>query len=117
MHLEEKLTALLRTICPNVFADFAPGDTPVPYVVYQQIGGQSDVTLDNLLLSKRNAWMQTEVWASTVGEAVVTMLAIEQALVSAKDMQASPMAAMTRDFDSATGRRAARQDFDIWADR
>lgn len=117
MHLEEKLTALLRTICPNVFVDFAPADTAMPYVVYQQIGGQSDVALDNRLLSKRNAWMQTEAWAGTRGEAVVMMLAIEQALTAAKDIQASPMAAMTADFDSVTGRRAARQDFDIWADR
>lgn len=117
MQLEEKLTALLRSICPSSFADYAPNNTGVPYVVWQQIGGASLTFLDPTLPNKRNAWVQIEVWCATRAEASALMLQIEAAMVAATDMQATPMAAMTNDFDSDTGRRGCRQDFNIWADR
>lgn len=117
MQLEEKLTALLRSICPSSFADYAPNNTGVPYVVWQQIGGDAPTFIDGELPNKRNAWVQVDVWCETRAQASNLMLQIEAAMIAATEIQASPMAAMTNDFDSETGRRGCRQDFDIWADR
>jgi hypothetical protein len=117
MQLEEKLTALLQTICPSSFPDYAPANTVVPYVIWQQIGGEAPDFLDQALPNKRNGWVQIEVWCTTRAAASALMLQIEAALIAATNMQATPMAALTNDFDSDTGRRGCRQDFNIWADR
>lgn len=117
MGLEEKLTALLSEICPNTFCDFAPIDTPRPYVTWQQIGGDADTYIDRVVSSKRNAFIQVNVWSDRREEANTMMLQIEAALIEAVQLQAEPMAAMSSDFDADMLRYGSQQDFSIWADR
>jgi len=117
MGLDEKLTALLQAICPNTFCDFAPTNTPRPYVIWQQIGGDALTFIDGALPNKRNAWVQINVWSDRRSEATTLMLQIEAALVAAVQLQAEPMAAMSSDSDADLKRYGSQQDFNIWADR
>lgn len=117
MTLEEMLYAELTAVCPRVFPDFAPTDTPRPYVTWQQVGGESIQFMDRTVPSKENADIQISVWADTRKEAKATILAIEAQLIGATSVQASPIAAAISDFDADMERYCSRQDFDVWADR
>jgi hypothetical protein len=117
MTLEENLYAELIAVCPRVFADFAPTDTPRPYVTWQQVGGDVVAFMDRTVPSKENASIQVSVWADTRKEAKATILAIESRLILATTVQASPIAAAVSDFDADMERYCSRQDFDVWADR
>lgn len=117
MTLEEKLFAALTAICPRVFQDFAPTNTPRPYVTFQQIGGETVEFLDRAVASKENAYVQVNVWADTRKEAKGTIQQIEVALVQATEFQASPQAAPSNDFDPDMDRYSSMQDFSVWADR
>jgi hypothetical protein len=117
MTLEEKLTAILRTIVPDSFCDFAPVGQQVPYCTYQQIGGVAPTFIDNAVPSKENAVMQVNVWDSSRRGAKDKIKQIEAALIAATDLQARPFAAAASTFDADMARYASSQDFSIWADR
>lgn len=117
MTLEEQLTALLRTVCPRVYCDFAPTDTARPYLTFQQIGGESPTFIDNTVPSKENAEVQVNVWSDSRLEAKATIKQIETALIEATAVQARPVSASRSDFDADMKRYGATQDFSIWADR
>jgi hypothetical protein len=116
MALEEKLAVLLQAICPNTFPDFAPIGTPKPYVTWQQIGGDTVDTIDNVVPSIENALVQINVWSDRRLEAKALIKQIEAALISAQNLQARPTDAAVSDGDPDIG-RCSRQDFSIWADR
>jgi hypothetical protein len=115
--LDEKLTALLKTICPRVRPDFAPTDTPQPYIIYQGVGGQAFNFLDKSVPNKKNADVQISVWAVTRLEASDLIDRIEVAMIQAAEFDAEPIAAASHDYDHDTERRSARQDFSVWYDR
>lgn len=117
MTLEEKLVALLLPICERTFPDFAPVDTPRPYVTWQQIGGDAPDFVDNSLPDKENAFVQINVWSDRRTEAKALIKQVEAALVAATAVQASPMGAAASDADPDMERYCSRQDFSIWADR
>lgn len=114
MTLEEKLTTLLRGLCPRVFRITAPVGTEQPYITYQRIGGQSVDFIDNAIPSKRNALVQINVWG---GDPDALIQQVELALRTSTDMQAAPQGE-SRDADEPDMELVgASQDFDIWADR
>jgi hypothetical protein len=115
--LEEKLYAVLTAICPRVFPDFAPVDTPRPYVTFQQFGGEVIDFITQDVPALENAAMQVNVWADSRVEAKATILLVEAALIGSTTLQASPQAAAVSDFDADMERYCSRQDFSIWADR
>ena len=81
MTMESDLTALLKATCQRVYPDFAPANTPRPYVTYQQIYGIALRYLGNEVPTKQHAVIQINVWADTRKEAKATILAIEEGLV------------------------------------
>lgn len=114
MTLEEKLTAVLRTVCPRVFRGIAPVSTEQPYITYQRFGGQSVNFMDNTMPDTRNALIQVNVWG---GDPDVLIQRVEAALRSATNMQATPQGE-SRDTDEPDMELAgASQDFDIWSAR
>lgn len=117
MSLETALYAALHSICPRVYPDIAPADAVLPYVTWQQIGGEAPVYLDGALPDKRCAYVQINTWAATRAEANALMLQIEQALCAASTMVARPQSALQAAFDDDTEIRGAMQDFEIWAER
>lgn len=115
--MEEKITALLRTICPRTFPDVAPLETPRPYCTWQVIGGDVLEFLDNSLPNKENGMVQVTIWSDTRLEAKTLIKQVEAAMLAATDMQASPIAAAASDYDADMDLRSCRQDFSVWADR
>ena len=115
--IEQKITALLRTICPRAYTDFAPVETQRPYVTYQQIGGETMDFIDNSLPNKENADIQINVWADTRIEAKSLIKRIEEAMLASTELQASASAAAVSDYDADIPVYGSRQDFSVWADR
>lgn len=117
MILEQKLVALIRTVCPRVSPDFAPTNIERPYVTFQQVGGQAPDFIDNAVPSLENAEIQVNVWADSRLEAKGLMKLIEAALIVDTSIQARPLSACVSDFDADMAVYGSRQDFSIWADR
>lgn len=117
MTLEENLTAVLTAICPRTYPDVAPPNTALPYITWQQIGGDAITCVDRTFPSKRNALVQVTVWSARRTEAASLIQRCERELIETTAFQASPVAAPAADYDSDMDRRSARQDFSIWADR
>lgn len=117
MSLESELVIVLKTLCQEVHGGFAKASTPMPYITFQQIGGQVIVSLKNELGDKENAEMQISVWAGSRSAAKTLIKQIEAALVAAPAITATPLAAPAADFDADMDRHSCRQDFSIWAVR
>jgi len=117
MTTDEKITALLRTICPRTYCDFAPTDTQRPYCTYQVIGGDSLSYLDAVVPNKENVEVQISIWSDSRLEATALAKQVEAALITATNMQASSLGAAASDFDADMSVRSSQQDFSIWADR
>jgi hypothetical protein len=101
-------------VTPQVSPDFAPVETPRPYVTFQQIGGQVINPLANDAPGRRNSEMQINVWASTRAEALQLSRSIEDAMRSAISFQARPLGAAVADFDADVPVYGCRQDFSCW---
>jgi hypothetical protein len=117
MSLEATLTAILKSVSPRVFADFAPTTTQRPYITFQQIGGEVIQTLANEVASKENADMQISVWADSRTAAKTAIKQIEAAIVASPEFVARQQGAAVSDYDADMERYCSRQDFSIWADR
>ena len=117
MSIESNLTALLKTICPRTFPDFAPFDTVRPYVTYQAIGGQIINPLGNELPNKRNTNVQINIWSNTRLEANSIIEQVEVAMRASTQFIARPQAAPMGGFDADIPVYSAIQDFTIWGDR
>lgn len=116
MSLESDLFAVLAAVHPRVYPDVAPEGSALPYITWQQIGGDVIRPVDGLP-DKRNAYIQVNCWAATRADANAMALQVEAALVAATAFQARPMAALMAAFDEGTEYRGAMQDFTIWAAR
>jgi hypothetical protein len=117
MTIDEKITALLRTVCVRTYCDLAPVDTVRPYCTYQVIGGDAPQFLDAVVPTKKNADVQVTIWSDSRLEAAALMDQVEAAMIAATDMQASATGAAASDFDADMNVRSSRQDFNVWADR
>jgi hypothetical protein len=80
MTMESDLTALLKTICPRVFPDFAPAGTAAPYITYQGIGGRPLRWLDGSAADKRQTLMQVNVWSTSRLDALALIRQVEAAI-------------------------------------
>lgn len=118
MSIQTDLISILSAQCPRVFPTVAPHGTPTPYVIWQQIGGQSLRFLDNTPGDKRNVLMQINVWATTDKQALDLANAIEDALCAAMDkFQAEPQGEPVAAFDESDELRGTVQSFSIWGKR
>ena len=116
MTLEASLNTILSGIALT-FPDFAPADTPLPYITYQQIGGDAVSYLGKEVSSKENAVMQITVWAASRKDAKAAIKAAEAALVTSGLLQATAVAASISDYEAGLPAYSSQQDFSIWADR
>ncbi len=114
MTFESDLFTLIRGKADRVFPDFAPVDTPRPYVTYQSLGGQVINPLANVSPGKRNAELQLTVWADTRMESLQLSREIEDGMRQATAFQARPLAAAVADYDADVPVYGCRQDFSCW---
>ena len=117
MSLESVLYNALVPVCARVYPDAAPVGATLPYIIYQQIGGEATTFVDNLVPSKENGLFQIEVWSTTRLESKTLIKAVESAMTLTTGVQARPFGAARAAFDEETDLRGMMQDFSIWATR
>lgn len=113
MTMESDLSALLKTICPRVFPDFAQVNTTLPYMTWQALGGVTMRMLDGSAGDKRNTYMQISVWAKTRAEALALIRSVEPAICSAMIAQPEGEPVSTYEFDTLL--YGCIQRFSIWS--
>lgn len=101
----------------RVYPDVAPDKPTLPYIVYSQIGGMGFAYTESTLPDRENCRIQVATWGTT--RIAVTALAklVEEAILSAPDLQATPLGNRTSIYEPDTKRYGARQDFSVWAPR
>lgn len=118
MSVESDLFNTIKGLVSNrAYPDVAPAGVARPYIVYQQIGGESPLFLERASPSKKNGRFQIAVWADTRASASLVSLQIEAAMVAATVFQAKPLGDRTSVYDEDTQLRGTRQDFSVWSDR
>lgn len=117
MSLETALRGVIEPLCGYVFPDEAQARTPLPYVVWQQIGGRVTTYVDDSVPATENAFVQVSVWASSRVEANALMRRIEAAMTVAQAFTARPMSAMGALPSDDEELRGVSMDFDVWMRR
>lgn len=108
--LEEKLFSILSPLVDsNVYPDTAPEGTPLPYILYQQVGGIPVQFLEGTgsTVSPR---MQITIWSESRLQAAQLQLAAQQLLVGAPLFGTIAGGAVALHED-ALGLRGTQQDF------
>jgi len=113
------LATLTARVSGRVFRVVAPLSTPRPYIVYQQIGGDTIALVDNSVPTKKNGMFQFKFWADDPIAAEALQLLCESDLKAATVFQARELAAPMdlHEPDLAPPRFGKRQDFSIWSAR
>ncbi|ENW95970.1 DUF3168 domain-containing protein [Acinetobacter sp. NIPH 298] len=75
------VTTLLGTN-PRIYEDIAPEGTEVPYIVWQELGGQANNHLDNAPANFDDVQFQVMVYDTYVGRAYEVREAVRKALES-----------------------------------
>jgi hypothetical protein len=114
MSVDAEIFAALSSLAGGrIFPDIAPEGTPLPYVTFQQVGGDAVNYLDGSAPGKRNARIQVNVWAETRSSASQLSDQVEDAMRAAHGLQTEVLGARASLYESAK-LRGARQDFSVW---
>lgn len=114
MSLESQLYDALKGLVANrVFPDVAP-DAALPYITYQQVGGEAINFTDGTMPDRSNARVQINVWAATRLEASQIGAAVESAVRAAAALQPTVLSARVALYDADTKSRGTMQDFSLW---
>lgn len=118
MTVEADLYNTVKTLVSNrVFPDVAPHDTAMPYITYQQVGGDVVSFIEQAMPSKKNGYFQVNVWATTRLEAASLILQIEAAVLTSALFQADAIGAPIAAYDEDGLSYGFLQQFSIWSDR
>lgn len=118
MSVESDIVAALTSlVAGRVYPDLAPPAPQLPYIVYQQVGGEAPTFLERAVPSAKNGRFQVNVWAATRLQASALAVQAEAALTTATAFQCKPLGAFVAAFDDDTQLRGTTQDFSIWSAR
>lgn len=117
MALEEDLMTELQAECQEVHVGTAPFDTPMPYVTWQHIGGESLRYTDNTAASKRRPLIQINTWAATPLAAFRLIQRIEERLCAAAAFDAKPHGDPIAAYDDADVASGYLQTYTILGNR
>lgn len=119
MSMESDLVTLLKTVCARVFPDVAPSGTAVPYVTWQDIGGEVIRFLDKGNGGKRITLVQVNIWSASRSEALAMIRQIEDALMASAAFQCKPEGESMSmcETESEPWKYGCIQRFSILADR
>lgn len=109
--------ALTGLAAGRAYPDVAPAGVSRPYIVYQQIGGESAQYLDSTLPTRKNGRFQIAVWGDSRASVAALALSVEQAIATSAAFQAEPIGAPVGDYEPDTRLYGSRQDFSIWSAR
>ena len=117
MTIETELIAVLQAQCPRTFPSTAPYGTKLPYLTWTHIGGQTVRYMDNSPASRRNVYLQINVWAATSAQAVHLARQVEDALCASTVLQVTPQGEPVAGYDDGDELRGTVQSFSIWGNR
>jgi len=109
--------ALTGLVSGRAYPDAAPAGVSRPYIVFQQVGGESAQYLDSTLPTRKNGRFQIAVWGDSRPSVAALALSVEQAIATSAAFQAEPIGAPVGDFEPDTRLYGSRQDFSIWSAR
>lgn len=117
MSIETNLYALLGPLVSNrCFPDVAPFNTPRPYIIWQQIGGDVVSFTDDVAPDLENGLIQITAWGETRLQANSLIRQIRSTLCPAPQFQARPEGAFRAEHEPDLHLYGASQDFSIWSD-
>lgn len=113
MSLESQIVAALTGLVANrVYPDIAADGATLPYITYQQVGGDAINFVEGSIPGTRNARVQVNVWAASRAAASTLGDLVEDALRLAP-LQTTVLGARVATFETKD-LRGFRQDFDFW---
>lgn len=104
--------ALKGLVSNRVYPDTAPMGAALPYIVYQQIGGDPLNFLAGVP-DKRNGRFQFEVWAASRSAASTLIRQVEDTL-RAPPLVADTLGGALSSWEQETNLYGSMQDFSIW---
>lgn len=118
MTVESDIYNSVKSLVANrVYPDVAPVGTTMPYITYQQVGGDAVSFLERAMPSKKHGEFQLNVWCATRAEAAALILQIESALVLSTAFQAEAKMAPIAGYSEEANTYGYLQHFSIWSDR
>lgn len=117
MSMESDLYALLAGICPRTYPDVAPANSERPYLVWQQIGGESLRYADNTAMDKRFPVVQIAAWSESRLQSLSLIRQVEDALCASTAFTAQPQGEPISQHEPETGLYGNTQRFAIFAPR
>jgi len=109
-------SALQGLVGGRVYPDIGKEGTALPYITYQDIGGDAVNFIDGAVPSKANARVQVNVWAKTRAEAKDLARRVEYALRAVPALQTLVIGAPATTHDPGTKYYGTIQDFSVWTD-
>lgn len=115
MTVESDLYTALKTLVSNrVYPDVAPAGVVLPYITYQQVGGDVINMLGPYAPGKRNGRFQINVWATTRAAANALMKQVEDAVITSTTLNARSQMAAISTYEEETKLYGQFQIFSIW---
>ncbi len=115
MSVEIALFNALKSLVANrVYPDIAPELTKLPFITFQQIGGQSLNFLNAALPGKRNSRFQVNVWADSRLDAADLARKIDETVRQVSELQTTVQSEPVALYEPETQRYGTRQDFSFW---
>ncbi|WP_416046679.1 DUF3168 domain-containing protein [Cupriavidus basilensis] len=107
--------ALQGLVGGRVYPDLAPADVGLPFVTFQQVGGQPINFLAGAP-DKENGRFQLNVWSDDREQATALLRQIRRTLVEDPRLLATVMTGVVWPYEPLTKLYGATQDFSIWFD-
>jgi hypothetical protein len=118
MTLEELfVVALSPLLSDQLFPVTAPENTPLPYGVYQQIGGIPLNYTGGDIPDRRNARIQLNIWSVRYIDALQLMKQAQDVMRQADGLEVVLDGEFSDASDTELGRYGVRQDFSVWGPR
>lgn len=108
--------ALQSLVSGRVFPDIAEERATLPYITFQQVGGDAVNYIDPTAPNRSNARLQVNVWSKTRIQAALIAGQVEAALRATTALQTTVLGARVSLFEPETQLRGTLQHFSVWTD-
>ncbi|NRR28890.1 DUF3168 domain-containing protein [Oxalobacteraceae bacterium] len=117
MSMESLIVGVLDPlVAGKCWPDVGPDAPTLPYITYQQVGGDAINFITGGQPSKANARVQVNVWAATRMQAKALAQQAETALRGVAALQTEVLGAPSSTYDDVTKYRGTIQFFSCWTD-
>lgn len=117
MSVESDLDTLLKAICPRSYAVRVKSVPAKPYLIWQQLGGDSIMFTDHTPADKRSVLMQVTAWGESYLSVIGLIRQVEDAMCASSAFLATPTGEPLTTHEPDTDLFGAIQRFNIFAAR